>query len=62
MGEPLRDPEGKIIQWYGLSVDIDERKKAEERLSETRGPRSGFGKSFACSSSAPRLERTAHLR
>jgi hypothetical protein len=28
MGEPLRDPEGKIIQWYGLSVDIDERKKA----------------------------------
>lgn len=36
MGEPLRDPEGKIIQWYGLFVDIDERKKAEERLNETR--------------------------
>lgn len=36
MGEPLRDPEGKIIPWYGLSVDIDERKKAEERLNETR--------------------------
>src|SRR6266404_1357095 len=31
-GEPLRDREGKIVQWYGLSVDIDERKKAEERL------------------------------
>ncbi|HEY6832942.1 MAG TPA: PAS domain S-box protein [Pseudolabrys sp.] len=30
--EPLRDQEGRIIQWYGLSVDIDERKKAEERL------------------------------
>jgi PAS domain S-box-containing protein len=27
--EPLRDPEGQIIQWYGLSVDIDERKRAE---------------------------------
>ncbi|HEX4227254.1 MAG TPA: PAS domain-containing protein [Bryobacteraceae bacterium] len=36
MGEPLRDPEGKIIQWYGLSIDIDERKKAEDRLRETR--------------------------
>src|SRR5712672_1912011 len=31
-GEPLRDREGRIVQWYGLSVDIDERKKAEERL------------------------------
>ena len=36
--EPLRDRQGRIIQWYGLSVDIDERKNAEERLrlSETR--------------------------
>jgi len=33
MGEPLRDPQGKIIQWYGLSVDIDERKRAEDHLS-----------------------------
>jgi PAS domain S-box-containing protein len=31
-GEPLRDREGRIIQWYGLSVDIDEAKKAEGRL------------------------------
>jgi PAS domain S-box-containing protein len=30
--EPLRDRQGRIIQWYGLSVDIDEGKKAEERL------------------------------
>jgi PAS domain S-box-containing protein len=30
--EPLRDREGRIIQWYGLSVDIDERKKAEDLL------------------------------
>jgi PAS domain S-box-containing protein len=28
--EPLRDRQGRIIQWYGLSVDIDEGKKAEE--------------------------------
>src|ERR1700722_1708786 len=31
-GEPLRDRQGNIIQWYGLSVDIDEGKKAEDRL------------------------------
>jgi PAS domain S-box-containing protein len=30
--EPLRDQQGNIIQWYGLSVDIDERKKAEDQL------------------------------
>jgi PAS domain S-box-containing protein len=35
MGEPLRDPQGKIIQWYGLSIDIDERKRAEDRLRDT---------------------------
>jgi len=35
-GEPLRDPEGKIIQWYGLSMDIDDRKQVEDHLRETR--------------------------
>ena len=29
--EPLRDRQERIIQWYGLSVDIDEAKKAEEQ-------------------------------
>jgi PAS domain S-box-containing protein len=31
-GEPLRDRQGRIIHWYGLTVDIDERKKAEDHL------------------------------
>ena len=31
-GEPLRDKEQHIIQWYGLTIDIDERKKAEDQL------------------------------
>jgi PAS domain S-box-containing protein len=31
-GEPLRDGQGHIIQWYGLSVDIDDAKRAEDRL------------------------------
>jgi PAS domain S-box-containing protein len=33
--EPLHDPRGKIIQWYGLSIDIDERKRAEDHLRDT---------------------------
>src|SRR5246127_2105146 len=36
MAEPLRDPNGKIIQWYGLAIDIDERKRAEDHLRDTR--------------------------
>jgi C4-dicarboxylate-specific signal transduction histidine kinase len=28
----MRDRQGNIIQWYGLSFDIDEAKKAEDRL------------------------------
>jgi PAS domain S-box-containing protein len=36
MAEPLRDPHGKIIQWYGLAIDIDERKRAEDHLLDTR--------------------------
>src|ERR1700678_1596112 len=34
--EPLRDPQGKIIQWYGFSIDIDEGKRAEDHLRDTR--------------------------
>jgi formate hydrogenlyase transcriptional activator len=29
---PLRDTEGRIIRWYALQTDIDERKQAEDRL------------------------------
>jgi PAS domain S-box-containing protein len=31
-GDPLRDGDGVILQWYGLAVDIDDAKKAEDRL------------------------------
>ena len=37
VGEPFRDAEGRITQWYGIIVDIDDRKRAEQDLhrSET---------------------------
>lgn len=31
-GLPLRDTEGRIVRWYGLLTDIDDRKRAEEQL------------------------------
>jgi PAS domain S-box-containing protein len=33
--EPLRDESGKIVKWYGVSSDIDDRKRAEEELKAT---------------------------
>jgi PAS domain S-box-containing protein len=35
-GEPLRDKEQRIIHWYGLAVDVDEAKKAEDELRVTQ--------------------------
>jgi len=37
-GFPLRGPNGQIVRWYNLLIDIDERKRAEEelQLSEAR--------------------------
>ena len=31
-GLPLRDPEGCILRWFVLQTDVDERKKAEEKV------------------------------
>jgi PAS domain S-box-containing protein len=31
-GNPLRDGEGRIVRWYNLLTDIDERKQIEEKL------------------------------
>ncbi|MEM5295772.1 PAS domain-containing protein [Burkholderia sp. JPY481] len=29
---PLRDQHGKVVKWYGVNIDIDDRKRAEEEL------------------------------
>jgi PAS domain S-box-containing protein len=35
-GEPLRDKQQRVVQWYGLAVDIEEAKQAENELSVTQ--------------------------
>jgi PAS domain S-box-containing protein len=37
VGEPLHDTTGHIAQWYGLIVDIDDRKRAEAGLRKAYG-------------------------
>jgi PAS domain S-box-containing protein len=29
---PLRDEQGKVVKWYGVSIDIEDRKQADEKL------------------------------
>jgi PAS domain S-box-containing protein len=33
---PLRDESGKTIKWYGIKTDIDDRKRAEEKLRRSQ--------------------------
>jgi PAS domain S-box-containing protein len=35
VGEPFRDMDGRIVHWYGLIIDIEDRKRAEEALRES---------------------------
>ena len=32
---PLRDEQGNVCKWYGVSIEIDERKKIEEELRQS---------------------------
>jgi PAS domain S-box-containing protein len=32
---PLRDSDGNIVKWYGSSLDIEERKRAEEKIRQS---------------------------
>jgi PAS domain S-box-containing protein len=34
--EPLRNEDGQIVQWFAVFIDIDDQKRAEERLRELR--------------------------
>src|SRR5262249_19576448 len=31
--QPLRDESGKIVKWYGVNTDIEDRKRAEDALA-----------------------------
>jgi PAS domain S-box-containing protein len=35
-GEPLRDIEGRVVQWYGICIDVEDRKRTEEALRNTQ--------------------------
>src|SRR6266478_9920451 len=35
-GAPLRDKDGNIVKWYGVTTDIEDRKHAEEALQQSK--------------------------
>src|SRR5229473_2166471 len=35
-GVPLRDEDGNIVKWYGVTTDIEDRKRAEEALQQSK--------------------------
>jgi len=35
-GEPLRDDEGRVVQWYGICIDVEDRRRTEEALRNTQ--------------------------
>jgi PAS domain S-box-containing protein len=35
-GEPLRDGEGRVVQWYGICIDMEDSKRIEEALRNTQ--------------------------
>jgi len=51
-GRPLLDTEGRIVRWYNLVTDIDERKKTDEKLR----------RSEECLLEAQRLSQTGSWR
>jgi formate hydrogenlyase transcriptional activator len=33
-GVPLRDEDGNVVKWYGVTTDIEDRKRAEDKIRE----------------------------
>jgi PAS domain S-box-containing protein len=42
LAQPLKDSEGRVIQWFGTNTDVDELKRAEEDLRESESRLSGL--------------------
>jgi formate hydrogenlyase transcriptional activator len=34
---PVHDDQGKLVRWYGINTDIDERKRAEQKIRQDEG-------------------------
>jgi PAS domain S-box-containing protein len=46
VGEPFLDTEGRIANWYGLVLDIEDRKRAEDALVRQAGVRADVSAAF----------------
>ena len=46
--EPLRNAEGTIIEWFGLSIDVDDEMRIQQSLRESQQSLQHFGRNVAC--------------
>jgi PAS domain S-box-containing protein len=53
-GHPLKDAQGRVVQWFGTNTDVEELKRAEEAL---RASEEKFAKAFADNPAAVALSR-----
>ena len=59
---PLRDEQGNLVKWYGVSIDIEDRKRAEEQLNSTTAQLRALSASLqsAREEEATRIAREIH--
>lgn len=59
---PFRDESGKIVKWYGVCTDIDDRKRAEEQLKATSAQLRALSASLSSAreEEATRIAREIH--
>jgi PAS domain S-box-containing protein len=41
---PMKDDQGKILRWYGINTDIEDKRRAEDDLNEARAELSHFAR------------------
>ncbi len=56
-GVPLRDEDGNIVKWYGVTTDIEDRKRAEGQNPGTRSRTPANARSRASNYRGVRAER-----
>src|SRR5262249_23957001 len=59
-GEPVRDENGTIVQWYGISIDIDDEMRAQQAEDALREPSDRLAKATQTASLAELQASIAH--
>ena len=56
---PVRDDQGSVVRWYGISTDIEDRRRAEDRLQLLADASAALASGFDVDASLGRVARLA---